>query len=81
MISEHLSAEELRGLYAAGDAFVLPSRGEGWGRPHVEAMAMGLPGAHQGVAAYTIKAAQGCSAGLPHQGTFCRLYKLRHTGK
>ena len=22
---------------------VLPSRGEGWGRPHVEAMAMGLP--------------------------------------
>ncbi|PNH03657.1 hypothetical protein TSOC_010261 [Tetrabaena socialis] len=27
----------------AADAFVLPSRGEGWGRPHVEAMAMGLP--------------------------------------
>ena len=22
---------------------VLPSRGEGWGRPHAEAMAMGLP--------------------------------------
>ena len=22
---------------------MLPSRGEGWGRPHVEAMAMGLP--------------------------------------
>jgi len=22
---------------------VLPSRGEGWGRPHVEAMAMELP--------------------------------------
>lgn len=23
-------------FYASGDAFVLPSRGEGWGRPHVE---------------------------------------------
>lgn len=30
-------------LYAAADVFVLPSRGEGWGRPHVEAMSMGLP--------------------------------------
>lgn len=29
--------------YASVDAFVLPSRGEGWGRPHVEAMSMGLP--------------------------------------
>ena len=30
-------------LYASVDALVQPSRGEGWGRPHVEAMAMGLP--------------------------------------
>lgn len=30
-------------LYAAADSFVLPSRGEGWGRPQAEAMAMGLP--------------------------------------
>uniref|UniRef100_A0A7S0H1M3 A-kinase anchor protein 7-like phosphoesterase domain-containing protein n=1 Tax=Amorphochlora amoebiformis TaxID=1561963 RepID=A0A7S0H1M3_9EUKA len=30
-------------LYREMDAFVLPSRGEGWGRPHVEAMSMGLP--------------------------------------
>jgi glycosyltransferase involved in cell wall biosynthesis len=34
---------DLPALYAAADAFVLPSRGEGWGRPHVEAMAMALP--------------------------------------
>jgi glycosyltransferase involved in cell wall biosynthesis len=34
---------EYPGLYAASDAFVLPSRGEGWGRPHVESMAMGRP--------------------------------------
>lgn len=25
------------------DCFVIPSRGEGWGRPHIEAMSMGLP--------------------------------------
>lgn len=30
-------------LYAGADAFVLPSRGEGWGRPHVEAMSMAKP--------------------------------------
>jgi glycosyltransferase involved in cell wall biosynthesis len=35
--------EQLPALLRAMDAFVLPSRGEGWGRPHVEAMAMGLP--------------------------------------
>jgi glycosyltransferase involved in cell wall biosynthesis len=26
----------IRRFYKAVDAFVLPSRGEGWGRPHVE---------------------------------------------
>jgi glycosyltransferase involved in cell wall biosynthesis len=30
-------------LYAAVDCFVLPTRGEGWGLPIFEAMAMGLP--------------------------------------
>merc|ERR1712188_83187 len=30
-------------LYASVDAFVLASRGEGWGRPYMEAMSMGLP--------------------------------------
>lgn len=34
---------EMPRLYKSVDAFVLPSRGEGWGRPHVEAMSMGLP--------------------------------------
>lgn len=30
-------------LYATADAFVLPTHGEGWGRPIMEAMAMQLP--------------------------------------
>lgn len=30
-------------LYASADAFVLPSRGEGWGRPYMEALACGCP--------------------------------------
>jgi glycosyltransferase involved in cell wall biosynthesis/GT2 family glycosyltransferase/tetratricopeptide (TPR) repeat protein len=30
-------------LYRTADAFVLASHGEGWGRPYMEAMAMGLP--------------------------------------
>lgn len=34
---------DMPALFQAATAFVLPSRGEGWGRPHVEAMAMELP--------------------------------------
>jgi glycosyltransferase involved in cell wall biosynthesis len=30
-------------LYKSADCVVIPSRGEGWGRPHVEAMSMGKP--------------------------------------
>ena len=43
LIQDELSWVDLPRLYKAVDAFVLPSRGEGWGRPHVEAMATGLP--------------------------------------
>lgn len=38
-----LSTSDLARLYASVDAFVLPSRSEGWGRPLMEAMAMGVP--------------------------------------
>ncbi len=38
-----LTIAELPRLYAAADAYVMASRGEGWGRPYMEAMAMGLP--------------------------------------
>ena len=38
-----LPAGQMPALYRAADAFVLPSRGEGWCRPLMEAMLMGLP--------------------------------------
>ncbi|MBX5474713.1 MAG: glycosyltransferase [Thermoleophilia bacterium] len=43
VLDELLRVEELPALYAAADAYVMASRGEGWGRPYMEAMAMGLP--------------------------------------
>lgn len=35
--------EDMPKLYKRAQAFVLPSRGEGWGRPHMEALSMGIP--------------------------------------
>lgn len=43
VINTHIAQIDLPRIYSAADAFVLPSRGEGWGRPIVEAMAMSLP--------------------------------------
>jgi len=43
LINQYYTSKEMAALYAACDAFVLPSRGEGWGRPYMEAMAVGLP--------------------------------------
>ncbi|XP_061996917.1 uncharacterized protein LOC133714717 [Rosa rugosa] len=43
VIDTHIAQSDLPRIYKAADAFVLPSRGEGWGRPIVEAMAMSLP--------------------------------------
>jgi len=43
VMDRQLDAAEMPRLYRTADAFVLASRGEGWGRPQMEAMAMGLP--------------------------------------
>lgn len=43
VISEILSEKEMASLYARSDCFVLPSSGEGWCFPIVEAAATGLP--------------------------------------
>lgn len=43
VITNDISIESLAQLYRDADAFVLASRGEGWGRPLMEAMLSGLP--------------------------------------
>lgn len=62
---ERIPAGEMPRLYQAVQAYVTPTRGEGWGRPLMEAMAVGLPTIatawsgvtefHNGRVGYTIK--------------------------
>jgi glycosyltransferase involved in cell wall biosynthesis/protein-L-isoaspartate O-methyltransferase len=42
-VFERFTRAQMIGLYQSCDAFVLPSRGEGWGRPLMEAMACATP--------------------------------------
>jgi glycosyltransferase involved in cell wall biosynthesis len=41
IMSAELPTRDMPRLYKNFDAFVLPTRGEGWGLPIIEAMAMG----------------------------------------
>ncbi|MEN9573772.1 MAG: hypothetical protein RL514_1627 [Verrucomicrobiota bacterium] len=43
LLTEQIATADLPRLYLAADCIVVPSRGEGWGRPMHEAMAMGRP--------------------------------------
>lgn len=63
-----LPYEELPRLYASVDCFVIPTRGEGWCLPLIEAMSSGLP-----------SIATGCTAQLDYM-TPENSYILRHKG-
>lgn len=43
ILGSRVSASDLPSLYTMANAFVLPTRGEGWGRPFMESMACGVP--------------------------------------
>ena len=43
VITEQVTDAEMVTLYRSADAFVMPTRGEGWGLPVIQAMSMGLP--------------------------------------
>jgi glycosyltransferase involved in cell wall biosynthesis len=43
IISKYMTSSELNNLYRSNHAFILLSKGEGWGLPYSEAMSFGLP--------------------------------------
>jgi glycosyltransferase involved in cell wall biosynthesis/GT2 family glycosyltransferase len=43
VLDRHLETADVPRMYRTADAFVLASHGEGWGRPYMESMALGMP--------------------------------------
>jgi len=43
LIHEVMSHDQIEKLYVSSDCYILPSRGEGWGVPHFDALGWGLP--------------------------------------
>lgn len=43
IIAHHLRPQQLKGIYTLGNAFVLPTRGEGVGLPFLESLSSGVP--------------------------------------
>jgi glycosyltransferase involved in cell wall biosynthesis len=43
VVDKHILQRRMPNLYKSAHVLIIPSRGEGWGRPHVEAMSMEVP--------------------------------------
>lgn len=43
LITDGMAYEEIPSFYTAGDCYIIPTRGEGWNLPALEAMSSGLP--------------------------------------
>jgi glycosyltransferase involved in cell wall biosynthesis len=43
LLMSRMTTKQIANLYSSADCFVLPSRGEGWGRPYMEALLAGVP--------------------------------------
>jgi len=69
IITQRLSSTSLRSIYSRGNAFVLPTRGEGVGLPFLESMASGVPVIATGWG--------GHMDFLTHKNSFLVQYKLR----
>jgi glycosyltransferase involved in cell wall biosynthesis len=65
------SRAEMARLYRSCDAFVMPTRGEGWGLPVIEAMASGLPTIVTGWSGPTAFAHPGNALLLDHRLVRC----------
>ena len=76
---QRLEVQRMPELYAAADAFVLPTRGEGWGRPIAEAMAMGLPTIATNWSGHTLFANDTTSWPVPLAGLSC-IDNVQHAG-
>lgn len=79
IIGYHLGVDHMPELYAAADAFVLPTRGEGWGRPIAEAMAMGIPAIVTNWSGHTLFANKTTSWPVPVAGLSC-IDNVQHAG-
>lgn len=80
IVGSRFEVKRMPELYAAADAFVLPTRGEGWGRTIAEAMAMGLPTIATNWSGHTLFANETTSWPVSVAGLSC-IDNVQHAGQ